>query len=511
MEQWVFVLPGADDQSECTFFANPSIAGYHVDDGTDIQLTVTFRDEKGDHVYDVVLTKTARKNWYASETYDIAARAWKKDYKVQAEITQKDGTAETEELSREEVTAAWPTFKEKTVKLEKDSDGQLQKEISLNQWIQEEMTSPLFEYKVEDQAGCEIILDTQKQCVSINNAESKGEFTLAIVDPAGNEEVTEMSIIAVAGTEKGLGIGIVALAVIVVAVIAVLLLKKKTGSVGATAKTTKILAAREEVDKYCKRLELLTRKTENTMHEIRMAAQAAEERIRQDGEASAYDVDDIRTMTEEAENLFKEPCCENIHTMRVIMGAVSQNLLKMQGNASIKVDSGSHSGMENPKNYLDSAKRQDILSKIEVDAVSVENLCAEMSTILNTLKEIAYREEVPFEKDISITVTDGHGEYETRRACKEAYGAMASGVFSLDTLKFLSKNEVWMTLPEIIGQKTDIRIFAIDDNRMRAIAEKPILIWQGKNQRILEFTYDEDVVFRLRDHAYAEIKLHFER
>ena len=46
---------------------------------------------------------------------------------------------------------------------------------------------------------------------------------------------------------------------------------------------------------------------------------------------------------------------------------------------------------------------------------------------------------------------------------------------------------------------------------MRAIAEKPILIWQGKNQRILEFTYDEDVVFRLRDHAYAEIKLHFER
>ena len=54
-------------------------------------------------------------------------------------------------------------------------------------------------------------------------------------------------------------------------------------------------------------------------------------------------------MTEEAENLFKEPCCENIHTMRVIMGAVSQNLLKMQGNASIKVDSGSHSGMENPK------------------------------------------------------------------------------------------------------------------------------------------------------------------
>lgn len=114
-----------------------------------------------------------------------------------------------------------PTFKEKTVKLEKDSDGQLQKEISLNQWIQEEMTSPLFEYKVEDQAGCEIILDTQKQCVSINNAESKGEFTLAIVDPAGNEEVTEMSIIAAAGTEKGLGIGIVALAVIVVAVIAV--------------------------------------------------------------------------------------------------------------------------------------------------------------------------------------------------------------------------------------------------------------------------------------------------
>ena len=46
---------------------------------------------------------------------------------------------------------------------------------------------------------------------------------------------------------------------------------------------------------------------------------------------------------------------------------------------------------------------------------------------------------------------------------------------------------------------------------LAAKQEKPILIWQGKNQRILEFTYDEDVVFRLRDHAYAEIKLHFER
>ena len=51
---------------------------------------------------------------------------------------------------------------------------------------------------------------------------------------------------------------------------------------------------------------------------------------------------------------------------------------------------------------------------------SVENLCDEMSTILNTLKEIAYREEVPFEKDISITVTDGHGEYETRMSLQRS-------------------------------------------------------------------------------------------
>lgn len=37
-----------------------------------------------------------------------------------------------------------------------------------------------------------------------------------------------------------------------------------------------------------------------------------------------------------------------------------------------------------------------------------------------------------------------------------------------------------MTLPEIIGQKTDIRIFAIDDNRMRAIAEKADINLAGK-------------------------------
>lgn len=108
-----FCAPRGRRSVRMYFFANPSIAGYHVDDGTDIQLTVTFRDEKGDHVYDVVLTKTARKNWYASETYDIAARAWKKDYKVQAEITQKDGTAETEELSSEEVTAAMADIQRK--------------------------------------------------------------------------------------------------------------------------------------------------------------------------------------------------------------------------------------------------------------------------------------------------------------------------------------------------------------------------------------------------------------
>lgn len=464
MEQWVFVLPGADDQSECMFFANPSIAGYDVEDGAAVNLTVDF----GEKVYTVALSKTARKDWYASEKYDIAPSAWKKDYKLRVEISGTDKTEEsTAELSKQEVTAAWPEIR---------NQEQLQEEIADNS---------LFEYTVED------------------------ETTVVITDPAGNEEVAEMSGIAAAGT--GFGVGIVALAVIAVAVIVVLLLKKKIGNVGAAAKETRILEAREAVEKCCKRLEFLARRSENILHEIRMTGQVAEERIRQDGEASAYDINDIRTMIADAEDLVQEPCCENVDTMRGILGGVSQNLLKMQGNAVTKKDNGSRNELDNPRNYLDASKRQEILAKIEIDADSAENLCEELNTILKTLKEIAYREEMPFEKDVCITVTDGHGEYETRRACKEAYGAAAPGVFSLDALKFLSKNESWLTLPEIIGQKTDIRIFAIDDSRMRAIAERPIIVRQGKNQRIVEFSYDEDVVLGLRDHVYTEIRLHFEK
>lgn len=507
MEQWAFVLPGADSQSECTFFANPSIAGYDVEDGVAVNLIVDF----GEKVYTVALSKTDRKNWYASEKYNIAASAWKKDYKVRVEIKGKDGTTEKAELSKAEVTASWPEISEKTVKLQKDSAGQMQNEVRLDYWIQGDLDSSLFEYRVEDQNGCDIIIDARKQTVSIYNAESKGEFSLAIVDPAGNEEVAEMSVIAAAGTGKGFGMGIVVLALAAVAVIVVLLLKKKPGTVGTTAKEERLLEAREAIEKCCGRLESLKRKSENLLREIRETGQSAEDRIRRDGEASAYDINDIHAMMVEAENLVKEPCCENIDTMRVILGGVSQNLLKMQGNARVKKDNNSHGELDNPRNYLDAVKRKEILDKIEKDAACVGNSCDELETILKALKEIAWQAEVPFETDITITVKNGQGEYETRRACREAYGAMAPGVFALDTLRFLSRSETWVTLPEIIGQRTDIRIFAIDNERMRAIAERPIIDWQGRNQRIIEFSYDEDVVFELKDPACTEIRFHFER
>ena len=209
--------------------------------------------------------------------------------------------------------------------------------------------------------------------------------------------------------------------------------------------------------------------------------------------------------------MVKEPCCENIDTMRVILGGVSQNLLKMQGNARVKKDNNSHGELDNPRNYLDAVKRKEILDKIEKDAACVGNSCDELETILKALKEIAWQAEVPFETDITITVKNGQGEYETRRACREAYGAMAPGVFALDTLRFLSRSETWVTLPEIIGQRTDIRIFFFFYERMRAIAERPIIDWQGRNQRIIEFSYDEDVVFELKDPACTEIRFHFER
>lgn len=507
MEQWVFVLPGADSQSECMFFANPSIAGYDVEDGAAVNLIVDF----GEKVYTVALSETDRKNWYASEKYNIAASAWKKDYKVRVEINRKDGTEEKAELTKAEVTASWPEISEKTVKLQKDSAGQMQNEVRLDYWIQGDLDSSLFEYRVEDQNGCDIIINSGNQTVSIYNAESKGEFSLVIVDPAGNEEVAEMSVIAAAGTGKGFGMGIVVLALAAVAVIAILLLKKKPGTVGTTAKEKRLLEAREAVEECCGRLESLKRRSENLIREIREKGQSAEDRIRRDGEASAYNIDDIHTMMREAERLVREPCCENIDTMRVILGGVSQNLLKMQGNARMKKENNSHGELDNPRSYLDTAKRQEILDKIKMDADLVENSCDELETILETLKEIVRQARVPFETDITITVKNGQGEYETRRACREVYGAMAPGVFALDTLRFLSRSETWVTLPEIIGQETDIRIFAIDNERMRAIAERRIMNWHGKNQRIIEFSYDEDVVFGLINPTYTEIRFHFER
>lgn len=508
MGQWVFVLPGAENQNDCMFFVNPSLAGYDVSDGVSICLTVVFKEAQ----YKVTLDEADRGGWYASGKYAMHPAGQAEDYTIRVDMTYADGTRESVDLSKAEVSASWPELHDGRVVLEKGSeDAGAQQKIQLDSYMKETSDSPLFEFRVENEKGCEVTLDSQNLSASVQSTKRKGEFTLAAVDPAGNQEVAEMSVIAAAGTGKGFGIGMIVLAAIAIAVIAALLLKRNREKSGHSGKETRMIEAREAVEKCCKKVEKLTRTLENTLHEIRTTGQVAEERVRQDGEASAYNLEDIRTMVEDAETLVLEPCCENISLMRTILGGVSQKLLKMQGNARIGKDNGSHQETENPKNYLDAGKRQEILSKIEVDIAGAETLCEEMTTILKTLKEIAYREEIPFGRDISMTVTDGHSEYETRRACREAYGAAAPGVFALDTLKFLSKSEAWVTLPEIIGQKTDIRIFAIDGERMRAIAEKPVIIWQGKNQRIAEFSYDQDVVLHLRDHADAEIRLHFEK
>lgn len=509
MEQWVFVLPGADDASECVFFANPSIAGYDVSESTSVELTVDFGEE--DYIYTVPLSATARQNWYGSEAYNIAKSAWNKDYKILVTITDQDGTVDTVELSKSDVSASWPEIREKTIRLKKDSDGQTQTEVLMNQCMKDNTDNTLFAYQVKNQTGCEVVLDTQKQCINIYNAEKKGEFTLAVTDPAGNEEVAEMHVVA-ATTGSHLGIGIIVPIIMIVVVMIVLLVKKKkVSSDGHSSKEMKIIEARESVDSCYQQLMHLTRKVENTLHEIQATAQVAEERIRQDGEISAYDIADIRTMVDEAENLMLEPCYENVNAMKQILGNVSAQLLKMQGGARHKPDNGYHNSMENPKNYLDAVKRQEILTKVENDRASMDNLFDEMAGILKTLKEIAYREEVPFSCDLTLTVTDGYAEYEARRACLGAYGEMAPGVFSLDTLRFLSDSDTWVTLPEILGKKTDIRIFAIDGDRMRAIAEKPIIHWHEKYQRIVEFSYVQDVVLQIRDAANLEIRLHFER
>lgn len=516
--QWVFLLASPDDESECRFFVNPSLGGYEAGADTDIRLTMAI----GSKSYEVTLYPSdTRKGWYISEVYDIASSAWKMDYEVTLNITDGGSLLAEETLTKEEVSAAWPEVTDERLKLKRDSAGTLENsEFEWCQWM-EATNSPLFEYRIDNQEKCEADLDRNTQKIRIIQAENGGSFSLTAEDPSGSRREAKVDIIVAEQTGMGLTGGIIVIAVIVIiAGIAVVLKKSRkpagpgpsgTQSSGTgrkiSKKQQKIMEAREDVERVRQRIDNLVNNMRILQYEISETGRIAEDRVRQEGPASAYTAADIRKMMAKAESLKEDASYETLRKMKIVLEDVCSQLLKMQGNEKV-VSSKNGLDVEDPKKYVDEVFRKEMLSKIEADEQITEALYTELEAVLKTLKEIANHEESPFRKDIDILVETAAGgrQYRCRRVAKDAYGASLPGVFSMDSLRFLSREGSWMTLPEILNHETDVRLFAIDETRVRAISLNASIIEGEKKQRIKEFTYDEDGEILLED---ARISLHF--
>ena len=77
----------------------------------------------------------------------------------------------------------------------------------------------------------------------------------------------------------------------------------------------------------------------------------------------------------------------------------------------------------------------------------------------------------------------------------------------MDEIRFLSKDGIWTTLSEIVGKPTGIRIFAIAEDQMRAVAAQPVFHGEGQKIRVVSFNYDQPAVLVLDE---VKITLKFE-
>lgn len=501
-EQWVFLLAAPEDDSECRFFVNPSLAGYEAGEDTDIQLIMDISGKR----YDIMLSPSdVRRGWYISEVYDIAAAAWKMDYQVTLKMTDGGDLLLEEKLDKKDIAAKWPDAADGELKLKKDGDGRLENsEFEWPQWMSDK-DNPLFTYKIDTQEDCEVVLDQTKDKIKVLKAANRGQFVLAAEDPAGNRRMAKVDIIVAGQVGNGIT-GVIAVVVIAVIVIAVLA-AKHFGNGGSNQKAAELVQAKKEADEVCQRLDYLMRDIETLKQDIIETGHIAEDRVRQDGAASAYSLADIRKIEAIIDGLDTDISFNNVTQMVQILKVVSGQLLKMQGKAKVNIKKDGLSA-ENPKNYISEASRKDILSKIEPDEAIVKEVYTEMEAALKTLKEVAYREEMPFyyDMDILVEADGGRRQYRCKRVAKDTYGVNMPGVFALDGLKLLSREGSWMTLPEILNHETDVRLFAIDEMRIRAVAANPVLLDQGRKTRIVEYTYDEAAEIVLED---AKIILHF--
>lgn len=501
-EQWVFLLADPENASDGRFFANPSLVGYETGENTEIQLSMTIHSRD----YKVMLYPSeTRKDWYVSGLYEVAGPVWEMNYDVTLKMTDGGQILAEDKLNRKDIMAEWPEASDGKLRLKKNGDGRLENsEFEWLQWMKGQK-SPLFTYKIENQDKCEVVPDQIKGKIRVLKAADRGKFVLTAEDPAGNRRMAKVDII-VAG-QMGNGITGVAAVVIIAGIVIAVLMARHFSNGGTNQKMTQLVQAKAEVDKVRQRLDYLMRDIDTLKKDIIETGHIAEDRVRQDGAASAYSLADIRRIAAAANSPDTDISVGNVQQMVRILKDISGQLLKMQGKAKVDIKKDGLAA-ENPKNYINEESRKDILSKIEPDEAIVKVIYTEMEAALKTLKEVAYREEMPFcyDMDIIVGVDDGQRQYRCKRVARDAYGANMPGVFAIDGLQFLSRDGSWMTLPEILNHDTGVRLFAIDETRIRAVAAKAILLDKGSKTRIMEYTYDEDAEIVLED---ARIVLHF--
>ena len=489
-EQWVFLLAEPEDDSSCAFYAKPSLAGYESGEDTEILLHMSI----GGKQYEIELYR-ADNGWYISGQYDIAGDAWRMDYEVDVRMSSGEAVVAEAHFTNRDMAAQWPEVTDGKLELTLDKEGRLEKnEFEWHQWITENK-SPLFTYKISDEKDC--IVNLKQDKIIIEKAADDSSFSVIVSDPSGNRRMAQVSIVVASQAGKGVIIGIGAVVVIVLIVAAIFKLKEfgniNPGGNNKDNRLQKIAEAKKEVDTVYSNISRLFRKCETRKKEIEETYIAAEERVRSDGQASAYSPEDVRKIAECADALEENEGYGSLKPMVPVLSGVSNDLRKMQAREKPSVRKGARE-IEIAKNYLDADKRKEFFAAISADETVLEGWLTGADAVLEELKFIAYHEETPFAKNIEILVDDGKTQYKGRRVAKSMYGLPQPGAFALDDVKLLA-NESWKALTDILGHRTGIRIFAIDQGHVRVVAPETIFMIDGDKTGILEFSYEQDAEF----------------
>lgn len=487
-ERWLYLLldneVNSDGGIDCEFFARPSSTGYETGEDTRIYLTMDIPGRNKSYELELCPVE-GNDGWYASGPLEVSVILLKENYEVALEMTNGGDTSEKAYFEKADIQAEWPKLTDGTLELVRDAEGRVMYgEYRKDDWADGEAGS-LLTYSIDNNQDCEVTLEKGTGKIQISNAANGGSFELAVRDPSGNRRVAKVNIV-VAAQKGGLGMAFVAVIIIAVIVIAALVWKKIRGG----DPPEEAGAAKEDVDKVRTEINTLLRRVDSAAKDVRETGRAVIAKISSGNTAGGYSVEEVKEMMDSSEHLEQHPGYKTLKNQSEILQTISGELLKMQGNKRITVKKGI-SDIENPKKYLDSEWRKNQLKKISNDEQSVQSLLKEISGSLQILRENIGDEDIPFQRDIDITVTCDNGQgarsYTSIYMARDEYGMYQPGSFSLDSLLLLAVgSNKWMTLQDILGYKSTIRVFSTESG-IRVVASKPVMTVGENTVQRLEF------------------------